>query len=139
MLQNAKSWELLKVGDKASSEIKVTQEYINKFAEFSGDYNPIHIDPEYAEKTVFKKCIGHGLIALSEISKIVGTIMPGYGSVFLYESINYLNPIYVNDVVFTEVEIIEIKPQKRIIKIQVHSSNQENIEIISGELILKMM
>lgn len=132
-------WKELCVGDKASSSIKVTQEYINKFAEVSGDNNPIHINQQYAEKTVFKKCIGHGLISLSEISKIIGTQMPGCGAVFINEKIDYLSPIYVGDTITTEIEIIEIKIEKKLIKVNAISFNQNGIQLIAGELLVKMM
>ena len=132
-------WKELCVGDKASSSIKVTQEYINKFAEVSGDNNPIHINQQYAEKTVFKKCIGHGLISLSEISKIIGTQMPGCGAVFINEKIDYLGPIYVGDTITTEIEIIEIKIEKKLIKVNATSFNQNGIQLIAGELLVKMM
>lgn len=132
-------WKELCVGDKASSSIKVTQEYINKFAEVSGDNNPIHINQQYAEKTVFKKCIGHGLISLSEISKIIGTQMPGCGAVFINEKIDYLSPIYVGDTITTEIEIIEIKIEKKLIKVNATSFNQNGIQLIAGELLVKMM
>lgn len=136
---NQKKWEELCAGDKARSSINVTQEYINRFAEVSGDNNPIHINQQYAEKTVFKKCIGHGLISLSEISKIVGTQMPGYGAVFINEKIDYLSPIYVGDTVITEIEIVEINREKKLIKVNATSFNQNGIQLIAGELLVKMM
>lgn len=138
-MQHVTDWRLLHVGDKASSQIKITEEYIKKFVKLSGDDNPIHVDHEYAANTVFKKCIGHGLIGLSEISKIIGTVLPGPGSVFISENISYLNPIYIDDVVTTEVKISEIKLEKEIIKMKACSYNQNNIGIISGELVIKML
>lgn len=81
---------------------------IKAFAGLSGDNNPVHMSDEYAEKSRFKKRIAHGLLSASFFSALFGTKLPGYGCVYVSQSLNFRKPVYLGDTVKAIVEIIKI-------------------------------
>lgn len=85
-----------------------SQNEVNRFAEITGDNNPIHINLEYAAKTGFKRPIIHGMLGAAIFSKVFGTLFPGEGTIYLKQSLNFLRPIYTNtnyEAIFTIKEI----------------------------------
>jgi acyl dehydratase len=99
-----------KVGDKFNYRFKFTQ--VNKFAEISGDNNPIHTDADYAAKTIFKKPIIHGIFSSSIFSKYFGTIWPGEGAIYLSQTLQFKRPMYVDTEYEMQAEIKEINSAK---------------------------
>lgn len=109
----------------------VTEELIDKEAEHTGDYNPLHVDEDYAKKTVFKNKIAHATILLGRISKILAMDFPGEGCVLLKQEFSYKNPIYADDVIEICSSIIDEKKKKCIIK---HTCvNQKGIIVLEGK------
>lgn len=127
------------IGTKASEQIQVTMEIVKAYAEISGDNNPIHLNKEYAENSFFKGMIAHGLFCLGMVSKIIGTVMPGEGSVFLNERIDYNKPAYIGDTITTTIEVIEIREDRRILDLKIDCINQKNESIMSGTTLVKMI
>ncbi|MCC6252156.1 MAG: MaoC family dehydratase [Bacteroidia bacterium] len=102
----------IKLNDTFKHEFSFTQEDIVKFAEVTGDNNPIHLDPKYAAETMFKVPIMHGMLGASLFSKVFGTLFPGKGTIYLKQSLSFLKPMYVNtsyEAVFTVKELNEEK------------------------------
>ena len=98
------------------SKRTITEEDINDFAKISGDYNPIHIDKEYAKQSRYKKRIAHGLMSASFFSALFGMKLPGIGCVYTYQSLRFKRPIYVGDEVNTIITIKSIdKKDKKIV------------------------
>ena len=94
----------------------ITEADINDFAKISGDFNPIHIDEEYAKKTRYKKKIAHGLMSASFFSALFGTKLPGSGCVYTSQSLRFKRPIFVGDEVNTIIKIKSIdKEQSKIV------------------------
>lgn len=98
------------IGDLYIHSFSFTQEEVKKFAEITGDTNPLHLDEEFAANTQFKKPIMHGMLSASIISKILGTEFPGAGSVYLQQNIEFLRPMYVNKQYELRLVIQEIHP-----------------------------
>ena len=73
-----------------------SQEEVNRFAEATGDKNPVHLDAAYAAKTMFKRPIMHGMLSASLFSKVFGTLFPGEGTIYLKQTLNFLRPMYVD-------------------------------------------
>ena len=94
----------------------ITEADINDFAKISGDFNPIHIDEEYAKNTRYKKKIAHGLMSASFFSALFGTKLPGSGCVYTSQSLRFKRPIFVGDEVNTIIKIKSIdKEQSKIV------------------------
>lgn len=103
----------LSVGQQAELQKVVTTHDVQVFADVSGDHNPVHFDASYAEKTPFKGVIAHGMLSASYISAIVGTIMPGEGTIYLGQSLKFMAPVRIGDQVRTVVTVKELIKEKR--------------------------
>jgi 3-hydroxybutyryl-CoA dehydratase len=105
----------LKIGAKFESVIIVTTENVIDFARISGDNNPLHIDDEYSQKSIFKGRIVHGMLIGSFFSKAIASDLPGPGSIYLQQTMNFLKPIYHNSTIKIVIEVKELKPEKNIV------------------------
>ena len=103
---------MLKQGDTYQSKFIITQDQVNAFAELSGDYNPIHIDPEFAANTPFKQTIVHGIFSASVFSKVLGTEFPGHGSIYLGQKLEFKRPIFTGKEYEARFEISETREGK---------------------------
>ena len=98
----------LKLGDVFAEKIIFSQTDVNKFAEITGDNNPIHIDKEYAQKTPFGKRIVHGFLAGAVFSKVFGTQWPGEGTIYLFQDMIFKAPVFVDQNYTARFKIVEI-------------------------------
>lgn len=128
-----------KVGDMACYTRMVTSDLITELADVSEDYNPLHIDDEYAQKTVFGAKIAHGLFCIGLISRVIGMQLPGEGSVFVNEKLNYRKPVYVGDSITAYVEIISIDEKKSFVEVEIRCVNQKEEVVMDGTSLLKIM
>ena len=102
----------IKLGDTYTEKVRYTQANVDTFAQISGDNNPIHINPEYASKSIFGRCIVHGFFAGAVFSKVFGTQWPGEGTIYLYQEMKFMSPVFVEqdyNAVFEVVELDEVK------------------------------
>lgn len=102
-------FEELVVGQSAEINQVVTQQDIAAFAAVSGDHNAVHLDPDYAAQSSFRGVIAHGMLSASFISGVLGTKLPGEGTIYTSQSLRFLAPVRPGDVVTTRVTIQEIK------------------------------
>ena len=124
---------MLVIGQKYIHTFTYTQEQVNSFAEVTGDKNPVHLDKEYAEKTIFKRPIAHGMLAASILSKVFGTIFPGEGTIYLNQTLNFLRPMFVNEQYEAIFEVKEIVAEKNKAIISTIIQNNEGKTVLSGE------
>ena len=103
----------LHVGMIASCTRIISDKDIESFAEISGDKNPVHLSETYAEKTIFKKRIAHGLMSASFFSALFGTKLPGEGCVYVSQNLVFKRPVYIGDEVTAYIELIDINVKKR--------------------------
>src|SRR6187401_757528 len=99
---------MIKVGDIFNHDFKFSQDEVNRFAEVTGDKNPVHTDAAYAATTMFKRPIMHGMLGAALFSKVFGTLFPGEGTIYLKQTLNFLKPMYVDtkyDCIFTVKEL----------------------------------
>jgi len=127
-----KSIDQLKVGDSAEWSRTVTEDDIKLFAEATGDFNPVHLDQSYAEKTFFKGRIAHGLLSLGYISTVLGNILPGHGTIYLSQEVKFLAPVRIGDTITARVEIMELIPEKNRVKFKTICLNQEGKIVLDG-------
>jgi 3-hydroxybutyryl-CoA dehydratase len=115
MADAAKSvyFEDLSVGQEASLANEVSEATIKAFAEISGDRNPVHLDADYAAKTIFKERIAHGMLAAAYISAVFGTKLPGPGAIYISQTLSFKAPVKIGDTVVTTVKVAELVAEKR--------------------------
>lgn len=109
---------------------------IYTFAALTGDLNPAHVDQAFAEQTVFKGRIAHGMLTASLISAVVGTKLPGVGSIYLNQSLKFLRPVRVGDTVTARVAVIEIVREKNLVTLQTTCANQEQARLLEGAAVV---
>ncbi len=103
---------MIEVGQIYTHDFNFSQYEVNRFAEVTGDKNPVHLNADYAAKTMFKKPIMHGMLSASLFSKVFGTLFPGEGTIYLKQSLSFLKPMYVDvkyEAVFTVKEVLKDK------------------------------
>jgi 3-hydroxybutyryl-CoA dehydratase len=120
------------VGMESTTEKTVTIEDIKRFAEVSGDFNPVHLDEEFAKKTIFKRRIAHGFLTASFISTVIATELPGPGSIYLKQSLKFLAPVYIDEKILVKVRIIEINIEKSKVKLVTECFKNKTL-VLTGE------
>ena len=126
-----------KNGDQASLTKTYTDDDVREFSQLSLDNNPLHLDAEYAAESIFGKRIVHGMLVASLFSALLGTVLPGEGSIYLGQTLNFKTPIYLGDTITASVEIITIRPDKPIITLRTTAINGDGTIVIDGEAVIK--
>jgi 3-hydroxybutyryl-CoA dehydratase len=106
-------FEELSVGQSAETIRLVTQQDIHAFAEVSGDRNAVHLDADYAARSTFKGVVAHGMLSASFISGVLGTKLPGEGTIYISQNLRFLAPVRPGDAVATRVTVKEMRPGAR--------------------------
>ena len=125
----------LEVGMTASFAKTVTEADISAFAGLSGDFNPVHMNEEFALGTMFKGRIAHGMLSAGFISTVLGTKLPGPGCVYVSQSLKFKAPVRIGDTVTAKVEVEAKTPEKRYVTFRTTCSVKDRI-VIDGEAIL---
>ena len=123
----------LKIGDTFTIQKEVTDELIRKFADVSGDYNPIHLDEDFAATTRFGKRIAHGMLGASFISAVLGYQLSERKVVYLSQSLKFLAPVFIGDTVTAKAVVRDVREDKPIVTIETTCENQHGETVISGE------
>jgi len=131
-MARGKSIHELKIGDSAELSRTVTGDDIELFAKATGDFNPVHLDQAYAEKTVFKGRIAHGVFSLGIISTVLGNILPGHGTIYLSQEVKFLAPVRIGDTLTARVEVTELIPEKNRAKFKTTCMNQDGKIVVDG-------
>jgi 3-hydroxybutyryl-CoA dehydratase len=111
--RQAYAFEDLEIGMEASFAKSVSEADILAFAEVTGDKNPVHLDGEYAAKTIFKYPIAHGMLTAGYISAVFGMELPGPGAIYVSQTLNFRAPVRTGDRVVAKVRVMELYPPKR--------------------------
>ncbi|HKV34463.1 MAG TPA: MaoC family dehydratase [Pyrinomonadaceae bacterium] len=123
----------LNVGDTASRSKAITDEDVRTFAAISGDHNPIHVDDEFAAQTMFGKRIAHGMLSASLISAVLANDLPGYGSIYLGQTLKFKAPVFIGDEITARVTVTSVREGKPIAKFETVCTNQRDEIVIEGE------
>lgn len=126
----------LNIGATASLTKVITNQDIQAFAAVTGDNNPVHLDEAYAAQTRFGGCIAHGLLVAGLISAVLGTQLPGPGSIYLSQTLKFMGPVYSGDEITVIVEIVSIREDKPIVTLRTTCSNQRDHLVLEGEAVL---
>ncbi len=122
----------LQLGQSASYTKTITNKDVLLFAEVSGDDNPVHVNEEYALTTMFKGRIVHGALVASLFSKILGTDLPGNGTIYLGQESRFMKPVRLNDAITATVTVVEILLEKNRVKLETVARNSAGEVVVTG-------
>ena len=128
----------INIGDTASITKVITQKDVEIFAQISDDLNPVHLDDSFAAKTIFGKRIAHGMLVGGLISGVIGTKLPGRGSIYLSQIMRFKKPVYFEDTITAVVKVIDIREDKPIITLNTQCINQNQDVVIEGEAVVML-
>jgi acyl dehydratase len=131
-----RTFDELQIGEMASIDHSLTEKDILLFALMSGDVNPAHLDKEYAKNDYFHKIIGHGMWGGSLISTVLGTRLPGPGTIYLSQTLKFLRPVLIGDIITATVKVKEKDPERFHVTFDCLCSNQEGKDVISGTAVV---
>ena len=131
-MNQGKTIDELTIGDSAQISKTITEADIELFARATGDFNPVHLDQAYAEKTMLKGRIAHGALSIGLISAALGNILPGHGTIYLSQEIKFLAPVRIGDTITAQVEVIELNVDRNRAKFRTVCTNQNGQVIVDG-------
>lgn len=130
---HGKTIDQLKVGDTAEFSKTVTESDICLFAGITGDLNPAHVNEAYAKNTFFKGRIAHGMLSAGFISAVLGTLLPGPGTIYLRQELNFLAPVRIGDTVTACAEVVEKLTETNRVRLRTSCTNQDGTKVVDGE------
>ena len=131
-----KTIDELNVGDSAKFSKTISDSDVYLFAGVTGDFNPAHVDEEYAKNTYFKTRIAHGMLTASFISTVIGTMLPGPGTIYMQQAVKFLAPVHIGDTITARAEISEIDMDKKKVRLKTICTNQEGTTVVDGEALV---
>jgi acyl dehydratase len=126
----------LKIGEKATLTRTITDEMVVAYADLIGDHNPVHLDEAFAATTRFGRRIAHGMLVAGLISTVIASDLPGPGSVYLGQTLQFKAPVYLNDTITVTVEVIKAREDKPIVTLATVCTNQDGKTVIEGEAVV---
>jgi 3-hydroxybutyryl-CoA dehydratase len=133
---NIKTVENIAVGDRAEFSKTVAESDIYQYAGVTGDFNPAHVNEEYASKTFFKTRIAHGMLSAGFISNVLGNQLPGPGAVYIRQNLNFLAPVRIGDTITAVVEVTDVNMEKNRVTLKTGCFTQAGVQVIDGEAVL---
>ncbi|KEO51607.1 MaoC family dehydratase [Thioclava pacifica DSM 10166] len=127
--------EDLEIGMVRYLRKQVTDRDIEMFAEVSTDHNPVHLDDDYAQDTIFEGRIAHGMLTAGLISAVIGEQLPGHGTVYLGQSLKFMAPVRPGDVVYAEVKVTAIDHARRRVTLETHCAVGDTV-VVKGEALV---
>jgi 3-hydroxybutyryl-CoA dehydratase len=127
----------LAVGDSAESRKTISETDVYLFAGISGDFNPMHVDAEYAKSTPFGARVAHGPLTLSLCAGLLGTVLPGLGTVAVSNYIEYKAPVFFGDTIAVRVEVAALEPERNRATMAITWTNQDGTEVAEGSMVVK--
>ena len=126
-------FEEITIGQKIKFNKKITEDMVNSFAKLSGDFNPLHMNENFASLTNFGKRVCHGLLLASLFSKLVGMHLPGKNSLYFSQSLNFLNPCFIDDEIIVEGIILDKSSATKIVTMSTKIFRTDGKCLIDGE------
>jgi len=127
----------LEIGQSAELSKTIREADVRAFAELSLDINPVHLDADYAVQSLFGQRIAHGMLYGSLISAVLGTRLPGPGSIYLGQTFRFSKPVFLDDTITARVEVTALNTEKRVVTLLTTCRNQRDEQVLSGEATLK--
>jgi 3-hydroxybutyryl-CoA dehydratase len=133
------TFDSIDIGVNHEFEIIITEKLVSDFSIISGDVNPLHMDEKYAAKTKFKKRVCHGMLLSSFLSRLIGMYLPGRNALYFSQTLNFISPGFINDLITVKGKIIDKSDSTKIITIKTSITNQENKLLLDGEAKVMIM
>jgi len=131
-----KTIEQLSVGDSAEFTKTVSESDIYVFAGVTGDLNPAHINEMFASKTFFKTRIAHGMLTAGFVSAVIGCKLPGPGTIYIRQELNFRAPVRIGDTITARAEVTEITTEKNRVRLRTTAVNQDGTMVMDGEALV---
>jgi 3-hydroxybutyryl-CoA dehydratase len=126
----------IQVGDSAVFSKTVSEGDVYLYAGVVGDFNPAHLNEAYAKTTFFKTRIAHGMLTAGFISAILGTQLPGPGTIYMKQSLAFLAPVRFGDTITARVEVVEAIVEKNRLRLKTTCTNQDGVLVLDGEALV---
>lgn len=123
----------VEVGARATRSLTVTEEHVRKFAEISGDYNPLHFDEDFVAATRFGRLVAQGGITTGLVHALVAMDLPGAGTVFLSQDWKFTAPVFIGDTITGEVKVLSVHPSKPVTRLGVVVRREDGEVVLEGE------
>lgn len=127
-----------RIGQSGTFSKTLTQTDVYSYAGISGDFNPVHVNEMEAKNSLFGKQVVHGMLTASLISTVIGTVMPGKGSIYLGQNLKFLKPVFFGDTITAVVTVLEIDVERSVLKLQTQEFNQYNDMVVDGTAMVKI-
>lgn len=121
------------VGQRAQRSLTLTDQHVRTFAELTGDYNPLHFDPDFAARTRFKKLVVQGGLTTGLLHALVAMDLPGPGSVFLSQQWKFTAPVYIDDTITATAEVTSVHATKPVTQLRIVVTRQTGETVLEGE------
>jgi len=135
-LMTGKTIEELRIGETQRFAKTISESDVYGYAGITGDLNPAHIDEQYAGNTFFKTRIAHGMLTAGFISAIIGTKLPGPGTIYISQTLNFRAPVRIGDTITAFVEVSEIVTEKNRVRLKTTCVNQDDTLVLDGEAVV---
>ncbi len=126
----------LKVGQLYESRATISEEMIERFAQATGDHNPIHLNEDYAKGTIFKRRVAHGMLQAGILSGVMGTRFPGVGTIYLSQTLTFLKPVFIGDEITFRLRVLELIKEKSRVRLETVCINQRGETVLTGEALV---
>jgi len=129
-------YDKVNAGDSAVRDSLISEDIVTRFSELIGDTDSFHVSDESAAVTVFKKRIAHGIHLATFISTLVGQELPGFGTIYCSQTYDFKKPVYLGEIITTEVEVLEKLPGRRL-KMRTTVRDQSGDTVLDGVAVVK--
>ncbi len=123
----------ISVGQFATRSLTLTKEHVRKFAEISGDRNPLHFDEDFATKTKFGRLVVQGGLTTGLLHALVAMDLPGPGTVFLSQNWKFTAPVFIGDTITASAEVVSVHPTKPVTQLKIEVKRQDGETVLEGE------
>ena len=135
-MEKGKTLNQLSVGDSFEYTTTVTEDMVVKFAEATGDSNPVHLDEEFAKQTFFKTRIAHGMLSAGLISSVLGTRFPGVGTIYISQTLDFKRPVFLGDEITVRLTVLDKDPDRNRLRLATVCLNQKGKEVLTGQAVV---
>jgi len=126
----------IQIGERAIFSKTISESDVYLYAGITGDFNPAHVNKVYAENTFFQSRIAHGLLAAGLISTVIGTKLPGPGTIYIEQDLSFTAPVYIGDTISAHVRVLEVSVPENRVALETICKNQNGKVVIEGKALV---